>query len=92
MTSAVFLIEGKRCSLKEALRISVLGTSTRSEYSFRSQFRILTGPDALLGLSLTSNLSTRLSVTCGISGDSSKGKRGGGMVIGILPIAPGKLP
>ena len=31
-----------------------------------------------------------LSVTCGISGDSSKRKRGGGMVIGILPIAPGK--
>ena len=90
VTSAAFLIAGKRCSLTEALRISATGKATKSEYSFRSQFRIWSGSDALLWLSLASILSTRLSVTCGIS-DDTKGRRGGGMVIGILPIAPGKL-
>ena len=54
VASAVFHIDGKRCSLKEALRISITGKATKSEYSFRSQFGIWSGPDALLGLSLAS--------------------------------------
>lgn len=92
VASIVFHIDGKRCSLKEALRSSVTGKATKSEYSFISHFGIWSGPDALLGLSLVSTFSTRLFVTCGMSRYSSKGRRGRG--VGnryILPMAPGKL-
>ena len=47
-TSAIFQMVGNRCSRYDALRICVMGKARMSEYSFKSQFGTLSGPDALL--------------------------------------------
>ena len=46
-TLAIFQMVGNRCSRYDALRIYVMGKARMSEYSFKSQFGTLSGPDAL---------------------------------------------
>ena len=52
-----------------------MGNATRSAYSFRNQLDILSGSDALAGLSFVRCFRTLVSVICRNSGDSSKGTK-----------------
>ena len=52
-----------------------MGRAIMYEYSFRNQLGILSGQDALLGLSFCTTFCTRSSVTFKNSGESSNGRR-----------------
>ena len=73
-TSAIFQMVGNRCSRYDALRICVMGKARMSEYSFKSQFGTLSGPDALLWLRFAKTYWTRSSLTVKNLGVSSRGR------------------
>ena len=69
-----------------------MGRAIMYEYSFRNQLGILSGPDALLGLSFCRTFCTRSSVTFKNSGESSNGRRvQEELTFGIPPVEIGRL-
>ena len=73
-TLAIFQMVGNRCSWYDALRIYVMGKARMSEYSFKSQFGMLSGPDALHWLRFAKTFWTGSLLTVKNLDVSSRGK------------------